>query len=77
MINNKLTLEMLRDTITTGILPKAFDQLVAEAESEEPSVRQIGWTKGRVDAALEILQSIDKDAYNEMHAKYLALGVKG
>ncbi|MFD6860555.1 hypothetical protein ACFWCF_24850 [Rhodococcus sp. NPDC060090] len=77
MINAKLTLETLRDSITAGVLPKAFDQLVSEANSSEPSTRQIGWIKGRVDVALELLQTIDKDAYNEKRAEYLALDVKG
>ncbi|WP_094979655.1 hypothetical protein [Rhodococcus pyridinivorans] len=77
MINANLTLEALRDAIVDGILPKAFDQLVAEAGGSNPSARQIGWIKGRVDASLEILQTIDKDAYNTKHSEYLALKIKG
>ncbi|WP_194820477.1 hypothetical protein [Nocardia sp. XZ_19_385] len=69
MINDGTTLEHVRDHIVDDMLPKAYAQWASLKAEKPPQEAILRWVSGRIDAALQILQTIDQDAYNEQTSR--------
>lgn len=63
-INKDITVEQIRDFITTDIMPKAVSQWASEKDRDPDNDFVLRWVDGRVDAALQILDVVDSEAFN-------------
>ncbi|SDD26405.1 hypothetical protein [Rhodococcus tukisamuensis] len=64
-LNKNVTTEQIRDFIASDILPKAVAQWDDEKSKDADNEFTLRWVDGRVDAALQILQVLDAEAFDE------------
>ncbi|MFI1241434.1 hypothetical protein [Nocardia salmonicida] len=67
MIKDDMSIENVRDYITTTVLPEVYDYRDQEVNSNDLYAR--GRADGAADTALRILNWIDRDAFHEMKAR--------
>lgn len=67
MINNEMTLEILRDAIVAE-LADVFADFVSAVNAE--NAQQEHWTRGRVDGLLQTLRRIDPDRADELRVSW-------
>ncbi|MFZ3392830.1 hypothetical protein TVH25_06150 [Rhodococcus sp. 7Tela_A2] len=76
MAESDARVEIVRDYIVNDILPSAHSQWKEEYEKDTENVYMLRWITGRINAAMQVLQVIDKDAFVEQKALLLEqLGV--
>jgi hypothetical protein len=58
------SVEQIRDYIDGNIMPLAANQW-EELKAKDPEDPMIKWVEGRIDASLQILQTIDRDLFDK------------